>query len=221
MPPWAERVRTPKNGVGTCKTGIPHLGPVWQDFLGKRKILGQFNVVSFQISTIYINLVEDTTVLRVHISYKGELKTKREQSLSIPPGAADTRLTGTLSRPHGPYRLPQSMPHWHSHLDLLTSKRPGALREHWQADPLPQDRQDGRGRLPAPPPGRAGVLYPAQRLVSKEWLLVFLVSKDCNSIIHKSKAHYAMIATVAPKSRRAKKPLKSRTGEHFHLKMLP
>ncbi|WP_204657029.1 hypothetical protein, partial [Gemmiger formicilis] len=30
--------RSPKNGVGTSKTGIPRFGPVWQDFLEKCKI---------------------------------------------------------------------------------------------------------------------------------------------------------------------------------------
>ena len=40
--------------------------------------------------------------------------------------------------------------------------------------------------------------------VPKEWLLEFLISEDYNSITRKSKAHYAVIAAVAPKPR--KKP---------------
>ena len=41
--------------------------------------------------------------------------------------------------------------------------------------------------------------------VPKEWLLEFLTSEDYNSITRKSKEHYAMIAAVAPKPRRARK----------------
>ena len=41
--------------------------------------------------------------------------------------------------------------------------------------------------------------------VPKEWLLEFLTSEDYNSITRKSKAHYSMIAAVAPKPRRARK----------------
>ena len=41
--------------------------------------------------------------------------------------------------------------------------------------------------------------------VPKEWLLEFLTSEDYNSITRKSKAHYAVIAAVAPKIRQSKK----------------
>ena len=43
--------------------------------------------------------------------------------------------------------------------------------------------------------------------VPKEWLLEFLTSEDYNSITRKSKAHYAMIAAVAPKPRKPRKKL--------------
>ena len=41
--------------------------------------------------------------------------------------------------------------------------------------------------------------------VPREWLLEFLTSEDYNSITRKSNEHYAMIAAVAPKPRRARK----------------
>ena len=41
--------------------------------------------------------------------------------------------------------------------------------------------------------------------VPKEWLLEFLTSEDYNSITRKSKAHYAIIAAVAPKPRKPRK----------------
>lgn len=41
--------------------------------------------------------------------------------------------------------------------------------------------------------------------VHKEWLLEFLTSEDYNSITRKSKGHYAMIAAVASKPRKARK----------------
>ena len=66
------------------------------------------------------------------------------------PGAGDPGPAGPLSRSHGPHRLPQSLPHRHPHLAVSAAERAGALREHRQADPLLQDRQSGRGRLPAP-----------------------------------------------------------------------
>ena len=40
--------------------------------------------------------------------------------------------------------------------------------------------------------------------VPKEWLLEFLTSEDYNGITRKSKAHYAMIMAVTPKTKRKK-----------------
>ena len=106
-------------------------------------------------------------VLRAQIQNKGEPQNEESQFFSGRPGAGNSGSAGPLSRPHGPHRLPQSLPHRHPHLHLPAAERPGALREHRQADPLLQDRQGGRGRLPAPPPGRAGLLHSAQRLVQE------------------------------------------------------
>lgn len=55
----------------------------------------------------------------------------------------------------------------HPHFAVSAPERAGALHPHRQAHPMLQDRQGGRGRLPAPPSHRAGVLYSSQRVVQE------------------------------------------------------
>lgn len=56
----------------------------------------------------------------------------------------------------------------------------------------------------------------------KEWLLEFLTSEDYNSITRKSKAHYAMIAAVAPRAPEGEEEELKEQGEYFpRRKILP
>ena len=85
----------------------------------------------------------------------------------------------------------------------LLARRPDVLDAHQKARitgyaSRTVSRWCTEGRLKSFP-------YQHSYKVPKEWLLEFLTSEDYNSITRKSKEHYAMIAAVAPKPRRARK----------------
>ena len=96
----------------------------------KCKISGRFRVVSFQVSTTCIILVgkKHSGPPGPNSKQRRTEKMKKNHLFQGHSGAGDPGPAGPLSRPHGPHRLPQSLPHRHPHLHLPAAERAGALR---------------------------------------------------------------------------------------------